>query len=668
MPVENIKLTDDEIKSILQADIPKCQSRQDELAKQREDYYKIFRSEPYGNERAGWSQSVAPVVWNTHQSVLSSISPIFSDEFFSIKTGDEAVSDRFSKLLRYQMFRLQDGEAKLDANLHNACLYHYSVLKVYKRDDSDLEYQTHKKLSAEEMLSVTQDPQNTVTRYTEAKEDDVLDPMTGVLTPGQTTYENVKVARKVSKFSGPYFEVIPPWEFFYSPDCKIGDWGSIDGRLVYHEVDRDLDYIRKKELAGVYRKGTYEACKELGSQSGVVTATDEREVKFQADELSEIDNQPDQNNPLARQLKVKECYVRMDVDKDGLLEPCIVTLIENQVVAQVEENPYKRPCFRVGRYHPEPHKIEGIALPSILENDQKIDTNLLRFMQDSAAQSIYRNPVTSDPRMQQVLQTRKPFDAILGDPNKVGEIKTSDPSQFILKAMEYNKGEREEKTGVTRYNQGMDAESLNKTATGISLISNSSNKRMRRTASLLCKGQIKGVILDFIFINKKFPSPPVDMSEYGITVDPTEFANSKFDLIIDIGVSPEEKNAVANQLDLLVQFGTQAGLNLGIMTPQQLAKTIKKKYTILGINVDELVTIPVPVQPMPGMGQPGMGPMPPQMPGGMNGQPAVPSGPSAGAGSGAGQIPGIPIPAGPGGGGIRPPMGRGGPILQAGAR
>jgi hypothetical protein len=60
-----------------------------------------------------------------------------------------------------------------------------------------------------------------------------------------------------------------------------------------------------------------------------------------------------------------------------------------------------------------------------------------------------------------------------------------------------------------------------------------------------------------------------------------------YDIEIDIGVTPGERMQSAQQLDLLVQFGTKAGLPMGLMTPLHILKAQKKKYGLLNINVDD---------------------------------------------------------------------------------
>uniref|UniRef100_A0A6H1ZRS3 Portal protein n=1 Tax=viral metagenome TaxID=1070528 RepID=A0A6H1ZRS3_9ZZZZ len=580
MPDKQItKWTDDEVVTLLTPDIEKAESIQNEFANQRAEYYTRYRMGAYGNEREGFSKTVAPVIHNNQKWTLANLMDIFNDDFFILKGEDEERTSKFQKLIYYQMFRKQDGFRKFFDLLFTANLYHYCVAKVHYKEDFDLEYDTYDRLSADEMMVLAQEPNITVSKYDEVTDE-----------AGGAAYENIKVVKKVIHYAGPLLEVIPNWEFFYSPDCKITDWGAIEGRLVYHKVKRTLNDIRKREKAGIYRKGTFAAIKEKGDDV-TPDAFDKIEVVFNADSVSETSTQEPSNAPeniLSREVEIKECYYRLDIDGDGLLEPVIIDLCDD-VVCRLVENDYRRPCFRIGHVSPEPHKVQGFAMPALLDNDQKIMTNLLRLIQDSAALDCYKNPVTNDNQMFAMLQDRKPFAVIRGDPMKLGEVKTSPPSQFVLKAWELLKGEGEEKTGITRYNQGVDASSLNKTATGIDAIFSASAKPLRLIARILGNGILMGIIRDFIFINQKWP-PQTDIRILGtdVTVNPDDLTG-EHEIEIDIGVSAAEKTAMANQVDLLIQFGTQAGLQMGIMTPEHMIKAQKKKYRLLGQKIDDLM-------------------------------------------------------------------------------
>lgn len=590
-----VSIKDADILTLLRPDLELSASNQAEWAMKRETYYKMFRGAPYGNERDGWARTVSPLTWTQHQSQLASLTEIFSGDFFSLKSDDADRATAFQKLLNYQMFRKQDGAKRISDFLFNVGLYPMAVFKVYHKEDYELSDEQYALLDQAQMEQIAQDNKRQITKYDEVTTGpDTIDPLTGQILPAPIQYENVKVVKKDVKFAGPAFEVVQPWAFGYSSDCKLTDWGGIDGRLIYHgPFKMTLNDIRKREKAGLYRKGTFDKCKNLGAGPAIM-AVDEQAVTVTMDGVSETftDGSRSQimnNEDLTREVSVKECYCKLDIDKDGLLEHAIVTIIEDDIIAQVEENPYGRAPFRIGSMLPEPHKVHGIAPPSILEHEQKIETNLLRFIQDTAAQSCYRNPVTNDVRMQQMLQNRKPFDVILGDPGRLGEVKTSPPDQFILKAWELLKGTNEETTGNSRYNQGSDGESLNKTATGISLISQASARRLRMAAKSIGNGAITGVIKDFIFINQMWPSEdPIKLLGQDITINPQDI-KGEYDIEIDIGVSPAERQAIANQLDLLIQFGTQAGMQMGIMQPPHILKAIKKKFSQLNIAVDDLL-------------------------------------------------------------------------------
>lgn len=611
-----VKIKDEDVLDSLRPDIDKARAIQDELSVQRAEYLERFYALPYGNERTGWSQSVAPVISNNLNWSLPSLMEIFHAEYFTLKGGErEPVSppmpppgmpppgmpppppgmpptmgmtgpppaaepmsaedraNNFQKLIYYQMYRKQDGYRRAYDFLYDAYLYHYAIFKVCYREDFDIVYDVHDRLSADEMMALVQEPGKTVTKYEEVQDD-----------LGGTVYEKVKTATKKVNYAGPALECVHPSEFYYSPDCKVGDWGSIEGRLVYHEVTRTMNDIRKREQAGIYRKGSY--TKVLESPTEGAKAADKQDTLtliIGADAVSSHDTEAPESNELSKEVQIRECFYRLDIDGDGLLEPVIIDLC-GEIILRLEENPYNRPPFRIGSVTPEPHKMTGIAMPKTLENDQKVMTNLLRLMQDSAAQSCYRNPVTNDQNMFKMLQDRKPFATILGPPDKLGEVKQAPPDQFILRTYEMMKGEIEEKTGNTRYNQGTDAASLNKTATGISAIFNASEKRMRLIAALMGNGPFMGVIRDFIFINQKWPGEdPIKLLGTKIVIDPTDL-DGEYDIEVDIGTSPSDRQSTANQIDLFIQFGTQAGLQMGIIDEVGMRNAIKSKYRVLGIN------------------------------------------------------------------------------------
>jgi hypothetical protein len=106
-------------------------------------------------------------------------------------------------------------------------------------------------------------------------------------------------------------------------------------------------------------------------------------------------------------------------------------------------------------------------------------------------------------------------------------------------------------------------------------------------ASLMGNGPFTGVIRDFIFINQKWPSEdPIKLLGTNIVINPGDL-DGEYDIEVDIGTSPSDKQSTANQIDMFVQFATQAGIQMGIVDETGVRAAIKSKYRVLGINAGQ---------------------------------------------------------------------------------
>jgi hypothetical protein len=231
-------------------------------------------------------------------------------------------------------------------------------------------------------------------------------------------------------------------------------------------------------------------------------------------------------------------------------------------------------------------------MASILSQDQKIMTNLKRMAQDAAAQSVYTNPITDDATLYKLLLERKPHDPLLGNPKRLGKLEVDPPSEFVLQAIEMIQGDIENKSGVTRYNQGTEGDSLNKTATGIKTIATMAQQRLKLVAQNIGNTAMKGIIRDFIFINQKWiPQEAIRVLQQELPITADDLAG-EYDISIDVGVGPQEKQMVAQQLDQLLQFQVQVGMQMRLASPKEIYKIIQRKYDYLDIDVSEFVINP----------------------------------------------------------------------------
>ena len=80
-----------------------------------------------------------------------------------------------------------------------------------------------------------------------------------------------------------------------------------------------------------------------------------------------------------------------------------------------------------------------------------------------------------------------PGDVIMADPEKV---RTDLPKPFGIEALnliEYVEKVKQNRTGITPYNQGTDADSLNKTASGIAMIQSAAQQRIDLIARIFAE-------------------------------------------------------------------------------------------------------------------------------------------------------------------------------------
>ena len=120
-------------------------------------------------------------------------------------------------------------------------------------------------------------------------------------------------------------------------------------------------------------------------------------------------------------------------------------------------------------------------------------SNLLRGIQDSAAVSTYRGFLTTDARAKQALANMGPGDVAQVPSLGQGSIMPVDPgspNEFILEAFQLTSQEVSKESGINENQQGLDANSLNRTAAAMEMRLTAGMQRQklyaRRLARRLC--------------------------------------------------------------------------------------------------------------------------------------------------------------------------------------
>jgi hypothetical protein len=148
---------------------------------------------------------------------------------------------------------------------------------------------------------------------------------------------------------------------------------------------------------------------------------------------------------------------------------------------------------------------------------------------------------------------------------------------------------REARTGSTRYNQGMDSNSLNKTATGVSIIQNASTQRQELTARHLAEG-LMGIFQKMLGLVCRHvdKAQVIRLRGKWVEMDPRGWKNN-YDMSVAVGLGTGNRDQQVGQLMELLQLderiiGLQQGLEGPLLTAENVYEKLKRVVEAMGLK------------------------------------------------------------------------------------
>jgi len=154
--------------------------------------------------------------------------------------------------------------------------------------------------------------------------------------------------------------------------------------------------------------------------------------------------------------------------------------------------------------------------------------------------------------------------------------------------IEYLDSMKEKRTGVTAYNQGLDADSLNKTATGINAIMQAAAARLELVARVFAETGIKSLfLLVHRLVRQHYTKPDiVRLRGKWVNVDPREWKN-RADMSIAVGLGTGNKDAQLMHIQTILA-AQQPAMALGVATPQNVFNALVKLTENAGFRNPEM--------------------------------------------------------------------------------
>ena len=348
-----------------------------------------------------------------------------------------------------------------------------------------------------------------------------------VLPDGRSVYHDVRATVKRILRDGPRVDPVPHWELIVSPLAREIN----DEHGKGHTTIVTLDYLRRMDRAHRTADGRpfFKNIDTLSrsdppdgplpfANAQFTTDRTAEEARYRADTLAAT-LLPSEKGA-RRPVRLTEWYTRIDVDGDGFLENIVCWVADDRTLLRWERN--TEGMVQLCTLSPilDCYKFYGIAYADLLVEIQNLKTMLVRRILDNFAYANNGRWRVEPGRGVDVSTLLKnvPGDVIYG---QAGSIESLAPEPFhpgVLNLVEYADTVKESRSGVTRYNQGMDAQSLNKTAAGITMIQTAAQQRLELVARIMAETGMRDLYTKLARLYQRHLRRPVPVRVNGISM------------------------------------------------------------------------------------------------------------------------------------------------------
>lgn len=536
------------------------------------DFYNGKNLACYGDSGDGLSTVVSRDVMESIESVMPPLlRPFVAGEevvqFEPVEAQDEEATKQATEYVNHVFRRHNNVLSVTQSALKDGLLFRLGVAKTVVEEEEG-EAESYEGLAEAELEALRAQAQG---ENRDVVGDIAQDPATGL-------YGAKLAPRKHKKFR---VYVIAPDEFLYEERlaslCQASFLGHSKTATVADVIAMGIDEKKAKALS-------------------TGKPTEEQDARFRDEETATEDWKQDD---LARPVQIDECYIRCDYNGDGVLEWRKVilggaqsTLLSDEAV---EDHPYS-----VWTPIPMSHKLVGLSMFDITRDIQMQKTALVReqlnnlYLVNRPQRTVLDGKVNIDdllnPAINGIVRVK--------EMGAVQPLTTPFVAAETFGMIEYLDGQREARTGVTRYNQGMDANSLNKTATGMNIISNNSQQRQELLARHFGEflKDIFGKMLGLV----RQHATPEDVAKLtgGFVPWPTDY-----DATVSVGLGTNNKDQLVGHISQLMQVDEkiiqlQGGLDGPILTAPNVYEKLKRLCEAMGLKGDAYYTDPSkPVDP-----------------------------------------------------------------------
>jgi hypothetical protein len=541
-----------------------------DLSKQRENALKYYLGEPLGNEVEGRSSVVSQDLLEVIESILPSLMRMFTQSdkvvnFEPMQPEDVPYAEQITDYCNFIFNHDNDGFGILQSMFKTALLQKNGFCKVYWKVSKEQKKETYKNLDETQYQALLIDDEIEVINAEEIVDEESLN---GSL-ESQVTYD-VEV-RRTKEYGRVAIDPVPPEEILVSSRAT----SLKDCDFIAHRVRKTISEL----LDMGFKKSDVE---NLPSAEEEVFNTEAMVRKNYDDstsnlEVSDID-------PSMRVVQITECYMRADVDGDGIAElrKIIVggsgynsyNILENE---EISISPFAM-CVAI----PMPFRFFGLSMYDLLADVQLMSTSIMRqtldnmYMQNSARTVV----VDGQANLDDLLTTRPGSIVRVKSPNAVTALQTPNFLNEGLAMMQKIDQLKEKRSGVPNQLMGLNPDTINKshtTAQSVNQMMQSSTQRIELIARSFAEG-VKDLFKNILSVVCEYQDRERIIKLRGkfVSIDPREWVN-RYDCTVQVGLGTGNQDQRLDVLQKVLSVQEkllQAG-GLGLVTPQNIYNTLE---------------------------------------------------------------------------------------------
>lgn len=497
-----------------------------EILHRRDVYYadKQYYKEKYPqlSELCGW---VSKDVKTACDWLLPAFMEVFtgSDDPVSVKgvnIEDDHIAEKIQQLVRYELEKKNDYHQWVMAEINDALKENWGIAKVW--------WNHEEKRTPMEVMLDSNDPMSSmafIQAYTsggiEIKNMQTLPEAPDL---AMVSYEEIEVTQ-----NHPVIEYVPSSELRYTPDAP----SLQDCKFVAHRKVVRGDYLKRKERDGLFSNVDI-ALTEYTDGDTEPSVLDMANDSHRMDKI----NRPDDHDLASKEVELYEAYIDVDYNNDGIFEHLIVHAVGDHLI-RVVENDFEQAPFFVCSILKDPNVVfSPESLATNFEQIQDLKTAMIRqVIVNVSKNNSPRYFVNEQKADLDAMYNNEEVIGVQGNPAEAVFVPASLPlSSVTMSLVEYAQNELEAQSGSTRYNQGLDSNSLNKTATGVTAIMGASEKRNKLLARALAESFFIPVYKFIIRLNQLYleDEQMIRLTNETVTIRREEL-DIDYDLIINVG-------------------------------------------------------------------------------------------------------------------------------------